>query len=84
MRSSSFRTTTTAVLAVAMGTLSFTITPGCQNNGDGHDRGKVVGRDQNQQTNPDGSQTRTRTQVRETKDGQTVKETETQHREVAK
>jgi hypothetical protein len=77
MRFSSFGT---AVFAVGLGTLSFLTTSGCESS----NNGKVVDRDQHQQTNPDGSETRTRSQVRETASGETVKETETQHREVVK
>jgi hypothetical protein len=42
----------------------------------------VTDRDQSQTTSPDGSAVRQRTQIRQTSDGQTVRETETQEREV--
>ena len=73
MRLSTLGTFTSMVL----GTLVFAAVPGCESSGDG----KVVDRDQTQTTNPDGSQVRQRTQVRQTSDGQTVRETETQTRE---
>jgi len=61
------------------GALTLATSTGCEENN--KDSGRVIDRDQKQQTNPDGSEVRTRTQVRETPDGQTVKETETQKRE---
>ena len=80
MRFLSRRITTAAVLAIGLGSLSFMTASGCESS----NNGKVVDREQHQQTNPDGSQTRTRSQVRQTESGETVKETETQHREVVK
>jgi hypothetical protein len=44
--------------------------------------GKVVDRDQQQTSSPDGSGKRVRTQVRETPSGATVQETQTEERKV--
>lgn len=53
---------------------------GCQ-----HDKsaeGEVTARSQNQEVRPDGTAVQTRTQVRETPSGTTVRETQTQERKV--
>lgn len=59
---------------------------GCENMGGNKNRpesgGRVIDRDQSQTTSPDGSAQRTRTQVRQTPSGATIRETETQKREV--
>jgi hypothetical protein len=44
--------------------------------------GKVIDRDQQQTVSPDGSAQRTRTQVRQTPSGATVRETQTEERVV--
>ena len=44
--------------------------------------GKVIDRDQQQTVSPDGSAQRTRTQVRQTPSGATVRETQTEERTV--
>ena len=44
--------------------------------------GKVIDRDQQQTVSPDGSAQRTRTQVRQTPSGATVRETQTEQRTV--
>ena len=69
-----------AILAVA----GLTGATGCQVSGDsgGGGRGRVVDRQQSQDVNPDGSAVRTRVQVRETPSGPTVRETQTERREV--
>ena len=58
---------------------------GCESHDRHHDaqggRGRVTDRDQQQQTQADGTQVRTRSQVRQTPGGQAVRETETQTRE---
>jgi hypothetical protein len=57
--------------------------PGCENMNGDPNKGAVVDRNQQQQTSADGNtQVRERTQVRQTPDGQTIRETETQKREV--
>jgi hypothetical protein len=68
-----------AVLAVA----GLTGATGCQVSGSGSagGRSRVVDRQQNQTVTPDGAAVRTRTQVRETNDGTTVRETQTERRE---
>ena len=73
----------TAALAFAL------CTAGCQTSGDdatagtAQERGgKVVDRSQGQTVNPDGTATRTRTQLRQTPSGTTVRETQTEQREV--
>ena len=53
---------------------------GCESNGK-NGSGDVSDRNQSQHTNPDGSQVRERSQVRQMPDGQAVKETEIQKRE---
>ena len=64
------------VTSIVLGTFVLAAAPGCESTD-----GKVVDRDQTQTTNPNGSQTRQRTQVRQTSDGKMVRETETQTRE---
>ena len=55
---------------------------GCENMNGNRDKGAVVDRDQKQHTSADGdTQVRQRSQVRQTPDGQTIRETETQKRE---
>jgi hypothetical protein len=56
---------------------------GCENMGGGKDGGGTVhDRKQTENVNPDGSATRERSQMRETPSGATVKETQTEKREV--
>ena len=66
---------------IALGAMALSAAPGCESHDDNDNGGRVISRDQSQQTNPDGTQIRTREQVRETSSGQTVRETETQTRE---
>lgn len=61
----------TAASAVVLGVAAL----GCQNRG-----GEVKSRSQDQQVRPDGTAVQTRTQVRETPSGSTVRETQTQTR----
>lgn len=76
MRKSSLGFVTLATLTLAIA--------GCESMNGDKNGGAVKDRDQSQHTNPDGSQVRTRSQVRETPSGETVRETETQKREVVK
>ena len=75
MRFSTFDT----LALLTCGAIALATSTGCESNGNGS--GQVTDRHQTQHTNPDGSEVRERTQVRETPEGQTVKETETQKRE---
>jgi hypothetical protein len=69
-----------AFALLTCGAIALATSTGCEENNK-NDSGRVMDRNQTQHTNPDGSQVRERTQVRQTPDGQTVKETETQKRE---
>ena len=73
-----FSTLGTAAL-LTCGTLALATSTGCESNK--ANSGQVTDRSQTQHTNPDGSEVRERTQIRQTPEGQTVKETETQKRE---
>src|SRR4051794_17993142 len=66
---------------VTCGAFALAGTSGCESNNKDQDSGRVSNRNQTQHTNPDGTQVRERTQVRETPEGQTVRETETQTRQ---
>lgn len=61
----------TAASAVVLGVAAL----GCQNRG-----GEVKSRSQDQEVRPDGTAVQTRTRVRETPSGSTVRETQTQTR----
>jgi hypothetical protein len=72
-----------AFASLALGLAGF----GCESSNNSHSDaqlsgGKVIDRDQSQTSSPDGSATRTRTQVRETPSGATVQETQTEERKV--
>jgi hypothetical protein len=73
------------VASLALGLVGIT---GCESMGGGNkgtadvSGGKVIDRDQQQTVSPDGSAQRTRTQVRETPSGATVRETQTEERTV--
>lgn len=75
MTRSRSRVILTAASAVFLGMAAV----GCQ-----HDKneGEVTARTQNQEVRPDGTAVQTRTQVRETPSGTTVRETQTQERKV--
>ena len=83
MRHSTLGKTTVAALAIALGAAA-----GCENKpdskaGTAQERGgKVIDRSQGQTVSPDGTATRTRTQMRQTPSGTTVRETQTEQREV--
>jgi hypothetical protein len=66
----------TAASAVLFGVVAV----GCQS--DGGTEGEVVSRSQDQDVRPDGTAVQTRSQVRQTPDGTTVRETQTQERQV--
>ena len=66
---------------VAVATFSLALAAGCENMGGNKGGGQVTDRDQQQHTNPDGTQVRQRSQVRQTQGGQAIKETETQTRQ---
>ena len=70
MRHSSLGKVTLVSLALAFAAV------GCENS---NDKGRVIDQDQKQTTTPDGTQQRTRTQVRETPTA-TVQETQTEER----
>jgi hypothetical protein len=71
MEGSKTRQVMTAASAVLFGVIA----AGCQN-------GEVKERSQHQEVRPDGSAVQVRTQTRETPSGATVKETQTQERQV--
>lgn len=83
MRHSTLGKSTVAALAIALGAAA-----GCENKSDSkvgtaQERGgRVIDRSQGQTVSPDGTATRTRTQMRQTPSGTTVRETQTEQREV--
>ena len=83
MRHSPLGKFTLATLILGLGTV------GCEMGGDKsaagtaqEKGGKVIDRSQGQTVNPDGSAVRTRTQMRQAPSGATVRETQTEKREV--
>jgi hypothetical protein len=76
-------------VVVATLALSLVGITGCESMGGGNNKGqsstsggKVIDRDQQQTVSPDGSAQRSRTQVRQTPSGATVRETQTEQRTV--
>jgi hypothetical protein len=82
------RQTSLGKVVVASLALALVGVTGCESmggNGNGTadtSGGKVIDRDQQQTVSPDGSAQRTRTQVRQTPSGATVRETQTEERVV--
>lgn len=81
MRHATLGRISVAALAIALGAV------GCENTGNkagtAQERGgRVIDRSQGQTVSPDGTATRSRTQMRQTPSGTTVRETQTEQREV--